>query len=353
MADDFDDPQRIVEAIEDRRAKPRTGATVIRLRSGRLDINTCPQILMERAEMYKADAAMLCALGPGILADNLDPKLAAGLASALEAQGEPCFIVPASEIVPLPEPHSITSTRLTKTELQPADVMGKIDRCPWTHALTLTLAHVTVESTETKVASGNPLTRRLGGPGAMGTLAAASVATGPKRETVKKSSCHAFLDVTFGSPLRRYRIDANRFEYSFLGSQLQQTAEANIQTVARWFLFAAPQVRTNLDREELAEAGHLHLHQLTERQFDDLSHWLLNLARFGKTPLPGAPRPEAARGVYSSEEAARQERRPPPTAAAPPASREATLPPLPPPPLSNPPPPPPGSGKHGPNGWPT
>jgi len=88
MAEDLQDPERIVEAIEDPRAKPRTGATIIRLHTGRLDINVYPEVLVKHGRMYRPDATKLCSLGPGILADNLEPEVAGELASLISADLE-------------------------------------------------------------------------------------------------------------------------------------------------------------------------------------------------------------------------------------------------------------------------
>ena len=280
------DPANIVDIIEDPRTKPRTGATVIRLRTGRLDINTCPQLLVTHGKMYKPDATKVCSQGAGILADNLDPNVARALAAALEDVGEPCFVVAAAEVVPLPAAQVFTSAHLSKSELAPVDVSGKLDRCPWTQALVLSLAHVTEQVTETKAAAGNVLSRRVTGLGGFAT--AASMATGGtamKRETVTRSAHPAFLEIVFGAPLRRYRIDGRHFDYSVLGDQLQQSSEANLRTLGRWFLWAAPWVRTNVDRDEMLATGQAPLPQLSEHQLDDLTHWLINLVHFGKAEV--------------------------------------------------------------------
>ena len=286
MADDWQDPQRIVEAIEDPRSKPRTGATIIRLRTGRLDINVYPQLLVKQGRMYKPDATKLCSLGPGILADNLEQQVAVELAGALQAQGEPCFVVPAAELVPLSEPDAITSVRLTKAEFQPANATGKVDRCPWGEAIALAMAQVHQETTETKAVTGSILTRRVTGLGGVATATSLATSGGAKRETVTRSTTHIFIEMVFRNPWRRYRIDAQHFDYALLGDQLQPTSAANARTLARWLLHAAPQARTNVDREELMETGKTGLPELSEHQFSDLTHWLINLVHFGKSAEP-------------------------------------------------------------------
>ena len=63
-------------------------------------------------------------------------------------------------------------------------------------------------------------------------------------------------------------------------------SEANLRTLARWFLYAAPGMRTNLDREELLATGQAALSEVSEHQLHELTHWLINLVHFGKEEAP-------------------------------------------------------------------
>lgn len=290
MGEDPSDPNFILDAIEDPRLKPRTGATVIRLRAGRLDINTCPEILIERGHMYKPDATKLCSQGPGVLLDNIDQKVATELTAALAEVEEPCFVVPAAEILRLPPVAALPTLRMTKTELQASDVKGKVHCCPWPQAVVLSLAHVELESTETRVVRRSILNARIAGAGGIGGVVGAATMHGSERKTETKSTSHSLLDLVFRDPWRRYRINPQHFDFSLLGDQLQPASEANLLNLARWLLYAAPQSQTNVDRERLAATSQVDLPRLSERQFEDLSYWLLNLAHFGKEPLSAKPR---------------------------------------------------------------
>ncbi len=67
--------------------RPRDGATITRTWRGRLNLEACPQLLVKYAGMYKLDAAMVCAQGDGILADNIPWTRTTALVEALRARG--------------------------------------------------------------------------------------------------------------------------------------------------------------------------------------------------------------------------------------------------------------------------
>jgi hypothetical protein len=331
-------PDSIVDALPDHRGEPRTGATVIRLRSGRLDLNTCPQVLREQGHLDHPDAAMLCAHGPGILADNLEPVRARDLAAALTAAGEPCFVVAAADVVDLPEAVVIASARLTHAELHLVDRKGAAYSCPWDQARTLIVAHV--HQDPPSPGGGDLLRRHRSGSEVVGEFTL-HLDDPVYRQATLNAASHGYLDLTFTRPLRRFRVDSQHFDFSLLGNQLQPTAEANLLNLARWFLHGAPHLRTNLDAERLLATCHAHLPQVSKRHFDDLSHWLLNLVRFGKSPLPphppGEARPPAP--AIAPPAAAPAATRPAPAPAAPRPSAPSPAPGVP-PPLGGAPPPP-------------
>ncbi len=274
--------------------RPRVGSTVIRLRLGKLNIETCPPLLVQHAGMLRLEAVTACSHGGGFLVDNLDPARAEAVAAAMQQVGEPCFVVPAAEIVPLPRAVPIHSVRLTRSDLGPTDTVGRQESAPWETAIVLALAGVATEKEERRSRRDQSvLSQRVGTAGAltMGGVAgvALSVAGSALRaatssETVHKTEQRVWLDLVFLKPLRRYRIDSGQFDYSLLGEQRAMTGELNIQRLARWFLHAAPQLLTNVDGEQLKQAGKVPLPHLTERAFNETVRWLINLARFGQKP---------------------------------------------------------------------
>lgn len=265
---------------EDSHEKTRDGATIIRLRSGRLDIEVFPALLAEHAGIYRGDAAKVCARGDGIIVDNVDIDKAKALAKALQEHGEDCFVVPASSLVSLPRAKPIHAAHLTRPDLGPVDAAGNRESASWKDAIVLAMAGVRVEASETQTSPDGLLTRRLpyvGVGGAAGIALGVMLSPGGDRQTVKKSATHTFLDIVFRDPLRRYRIEARQFDYSILGKQLQASSAANIRTLARWFLHAAHHMRTHFDTDHLMATGQVRLPSLSVRQFHNLVHWLMNL----------------------------------------------------------------------------
>lgn len=284
----------IEESAPDYDARPRMGATVIRLRLGKLNLETCPPLLVQHAGMLRLEAVTACSQGGGFLADNLDPQRAQALAAALEEVDEPCFVVPAAQVVPLPRAVPVHSAHLTKTDLRPTDTVGRQESALWETAIVLALAGVATEKEERRSRRDQSvLTQRVGTAGAvtMGGVAgvALSVAGSALRaatssETAHKTEQRVWLDLVFLKPLRRYRIDSGQFDYSLLGKQRAMTGELNIQRLARWFLHAASQMLTNVDGEQLRQTGKVPLPHLTERVYNETVRWLINLARFGQRP---------------------------------------------------------------------
>ncbi len=274
--------------------RPRSGATVIRLRLGKLNIETCPPLLMEHAGMLQLEAKTACVQGGGVLVDNIDPAGAEALVAALHETGEASFAVPAEQIVPLPRAVPVHAVNLTKTDLGPLDTVGRQEKAPWEAAIVLALGGVAAQKEERRTkGEGSVLSQPIGTAGAfaMGGMAgvALSVSGSAMRsamsaETVHRTEQRVWLDLVFLKPLRRYRIDSGQFDYSLLGDQLAMGGDANIQTLARWFLYAGPGMVTNIDAVELQEKGKVGLPHLGEKGYNELVHWLINLARFGKRP---------------------------------------------------------------------
>ena len=285
MADELTGPESLVERAEQRTAAKRDGATVLRLRWGRLDLDTFTAAFEQTVHLCEPDARRLCFLSPGILADNADPAAASALAAALQERGEPCLVVPSAELLPLPSVTPVTHLRLTSAGVHPVAVGEEGELCPWASAAALSLAHVHGETTRVVPEStGMILEHALTATVYGGLWGLAHV---PSDLPVSVETLGAQLDLIFTAPARRLRIDAHKFDFLLLGDQLQTTGEANIHDLARWFLTAAPALRTNVDAQELLATGRAALPQLSPPLFDDLGHWLLNLAHFSPPTAAG------------------------------------------------------------------
>lgn len=269
--------------------RPRTGSTVIRLRVERLDLETFAPIFVATLGLIKADATHLCHQESGLLLDNVETALAERVAAALQAAGEECFVVPAAEIVGLPRPRPVTALQFTKAGMALGGAVGERTQVAWEELAALALAHVPIEHVTRKVSS-NVLMTNVGMGAAIGGLAGA-VAMGALSpsinvRTVKSSDMHQFLDLVSADASMYFRIDGRQFDYSVLGDQLQAGSTANLLTLTRWLLTYMPKLRTNLDAERLKTTGTAPLTMHSPHGLTQVSQWLLNLAKFGKNPLP-------------------------------------------------------------------
>jgi hypothetical protein len=239
--------------------------------------------------MNRVDAELICEHGHGLLADNLVPEQAEALAAALREAGEPCFVAPAAEVVPLPRGVTIRAARATPTELGPVAGHGRQEPAPWAKAIALALGWVTVEREAQEIRqdhghAGRPMGRIEGRGRYVGPPVGAGLALQPE--------ARLWLDLVFLHPLRRYRIDSQHFDYSLLGKVERPAGEANLQALARSFLRAAPHMLTNLPAQQWSKPDASRLPHLSLHGFDETVHWLLNLARFGKQPETTPPSPD-------------------------------------------------------------
>lgn len=269
--------------------RPRDGATVIRLRADRLSLETFAPVFVDLLGLIKADATHLCQQESGILLDNVEHGLAEQVAKALQAQGEDCFTVAAGEIMALPRPRQVINLQFTKAGLALGNATGDPTQVGWDEVAALAVAHVPVETTQKKTSSSALMANvgmgfAVGGLG--GAVAMAALNPAINTRTVKSSAMHQFLDLASGDGSLYFRIDARQFDYSVLGDQLQAGSTANILTLTRWLLTYMPEIKTNLDAEQVKAKGTAPLAVHSPHGLEQVSQWLLNLAKFGKTPLP-------------------------------------------------------------------
>jgi hypothetical protein len=194
---------------EGRTVEKRDGATVIRLQWGRFDLEALTRTLIQAGHLTEPDAARLCFLSPGILADNIDPQVAQALAAALQAQGEPCLVVPAAELLPLPPATEVSHIQLTSTALHPIVDGVAAEECPWSSATSLALAHIHLLGTKT---IGEPTLGIIGHTlGSFVNMWGVPVEKIPMTMQVPTESLSAYLDLGFANPARRYPYPVGAF----------------------------------------------------------------------------------------------------------------------------------------------
>lgn len=268
----FDDPREL----------PRTGATILRLRNTRLDLETFTPLFVQHLQVPKFEATKLCQLDSGTLLDNIDAALAERIAADLRARGEACVVVPAAKILKLPRPHVICAMQFHKTGVDVRGASEDWHHIRWEDLSCLAMGQVAVE--EVKRTSRSLLTRRITSPGYMGgdpiSTIASAVAPRSNVSVSKTSSQHQLLEFVSLLPLAYCRLDARHFDYSILGDQRQDGSTANVLTLARWLLHYAPHLRSNIDAEKLKATGRTGLPGTDQHGLMEISEWLANLAQF-------------------------------------------------------------------------
>lgn len=288
MDDEFQLPEK--EVFEDPRELPRTGSTILRLKSGRLDLEVFPRVFVNRLGLLKSEATKLCQQESGIVVDNVDPKLAEALATDLRGLGEECVTMPAAEVIMLPRPYPVHAVRLTRSALCLRGTSEEWRQVAWDDLAIVALGNVAFEEQHTR-STDTLLTRRiapisaLGGVGgAVGAAMAATGALQSRTTTTKSSQLHQLLDLVNSTGELYYRIDARHFDYSLLGDQRGNSSSANILTFCRWLLNYSPKAWTNLNTKQLQQTGTCPIPSQSLHGLTDIAKWLLNLQKLGCPP---------------------------------------------------------------------
>jgi hypothetical protein len=273
---------------DDPRERPRTGATIIRRRQGRLDLETFAPLVEQYTGMMLAEATAVCLHGRGIFLDNVETAAAAALAQAMLAQGADCFTIPAADLVPQVPAHYVHSARLTDADLTLTDEAGHAASAPWEKVVVIGMGQLPVVTvTERQRTWGETMNQPIGLGGiVLGTAGLPGIIVGGAagmgaQPTQKHTDMHTVVDLIFLHPLRRMRIDVRDFDYSILGQLMQPNTFANFRVFLGDLLAAAPHARTNFDRTLIHATGDMPLTRYQPHEFDELTHWMVNLLRFG------------------------------------------------------------------------
>jgi hypothetical protein len=275
------DAEQTEEPAEDQPTGP-TGA-VVRARYGRLALEVFAPILAQSAHLVKAEATEACSHGRGILLTRIPLEAAQATVAALRAQGEESWAVPTEELVPVPPVWQIHAAHLGHEGARVVNSAGHTEEVRWSDAQAMTFARVRPIDFKSKV---KPPTRAMrSGFGAAMAMSAGGVMIVnaedlvPRPKLAGPSPVRPFVELLFAGHAQRFRIDGHEFDYSVLGDQRQEGSDSNIQTLARWLLYAAPHVRTNFDTQALMDKGWVRLAEVPEHGFAEMQRWLVNLLR--------------------------------------------------------------------------
>ena len=216
------------------------------------------------------DQMMAAKNGWGILAENLGEEEAKALAQALRSSGVESVVCPSSSLVRLP-PAEPATTYPSASAFQPVLIAA---------------AGIIITSTTTKTVKEGPsgAQKILNTAILLGT--GLPIKIGGRERAVQKTQHHSdlvfYLDLLYKDPLRRLRIDAQHFDYSFLKERKLYQIFGNFKLLVADLVKAAPGAWQNhgtrvlLDGRPIQSMGYGSLADL-ERE----TRWLLTLRHHG------------------------------------------------------------------------
>jgi hypothetical protein len=207
--------------------------------------------------------------GWGILAENLQEAEAKSLVQELGKSNLSCAAIPASSLAPLPEAKPLL-------RMEPVVTEGLV---------LIAAAAVTITSTTTKSVKEGPNAAQKVLSTAILLGTGLPIKIGGRERTVEKKQEHSdvvfYVDLLYEDPTRRFRVDAQRFDYSFLKERKLYQVFGNYKLLIGDLALAVPAAWTNHGTKVLM-AGK----PIQTMGYDSLSdleretRWLLTLIRF-------------------------------------------------------------------------
>jgi hypothetical protein len=169
----------------------------------------------------------------GILTDHATTEEAHALKQALEAAGVKTVVCPATSLLALPA----------------AEAVNALTALPAAKPILFAAAGVTITSSTTKkVKEGPSATDKIISAGIMLTTGL-PIRIGGKTRVVEKTEHHSdllfYIDVLYGSPLKRMRVDAQNFDYSFLKARKLYQVLGNFKLLVEDLTKMAPEAWQN------------------------------------------------------------------------------------------------------------
>jgi len=207
----------------------------------------------------------------GFLLENADEPAAQGLAARFDDAGLSVLVVPRESIPVLPPVQLIPSP---KTDILPDRIV-----------LISAMAFKQRVMKAVKVKEGPTQTQQIVSMGLM-MATGLPIKLGGKKKTVEKnvesSELLFYADLILRNPSERFRVDAQKFDYSCLGSKMLYNIAGNFRLLLGEWVKNTPAARLNhgtrviLDNKPLREMGYASLEEM-ERE----SRWLLALVESG------------------------------------------------------------------------
>ncbi len=176
-------------------------------------------------ELVDTDAQILSADAFGILADGLRAKTARTVANELAKAGIAMEIVQEQHIPTLPDPHTMRRGGCSPEAFIASDSLGRDVPVDWSQVAMIAVGIVPLREAKRIIRDRHktPLARFLGGriPMGFGVIGAFGAAVAPEREiSIRyKRESRGLLDIFVDCEPYRYRIRADKFNFSYLGQR--------------------------------------------------------------------------------------------------------------------------------------
>lgn len=206
----------------------------------------------------------------GIVAEDLPEEEARTLAQALRPSGVECAVAPAASVADLPAAEPATT----------------IDALPADDPILIAAAGLTVTTTTRRTEQTGPTGAQKAASAAIMMATGLPIKIGGRKRKVQKTREERrlafYVDLHYGDPARRLRIDASHFDFSCLAERMLYQAMGNLKLVIGDQVQAAPEAWLNhgtrvlLEGKPIRTMGYESLEDL-----DREARWLLTLRALG------------------------------------------------------------------------
>ncbi|OGS05779.1 MAG: hypothetical protein A3G41_03015 [Elusimicrobia bacterium RIFCSPLOWO2_12_FULL_59_9] len=228
------------------------------------------------------DAARAARSAWGIVAESLEESEARNLADCLTASGLKAMTLPRSAVEAIPAAFTAAKAEFGADGFRAISKSGEAAALPGDEIILIAAAGFERTTTATtKVREGPSSNQKAASLGLM-MMTGLPISIGGKEREVEKSRTETdllfYLELYLGKPLKRFRIDAQNFNFACLGEKMAHGVYPNFRTLLAELNLRAPHAGKNkgsrlmLQGASLAAMGYDSLEDL-ERE----CRWLLTL----------------------------------------------------------------------------
>ncbi len=242
------------------------------------------QALKPVKHLAEADAARLAREVRGLLIKNVSLEEGLAVQKALQAEGVPTEVVPASELPKLPNAKFVKRLEFQPQALLVYDPLGRALPVPWTEVSLLSAGAVrhfgiTESTTQEWVRSYNPMSG-LG----------FALQTEVRHEV--EDNLQFRLEIFLGQAAMRFEIEAATFLFKFIFNRPELNAGEKLALLVQRLARQAPEATLNLGAQAMFDASPP-ISYASKAALADESIWLL-WRRANPVPQTPAPAPESA-----------------------------------------------------------